>query len=240
MHRQSRPFPELLLAPIKSHQNWTNCVKWSSLKHIKNLPSISQIWPNGTCFYVRADESSMIDSFRVCGNFRVSVELNISIWRFKGRNFLIKKVSSYRIFEWPFFVKKREWRIRRFCSLMLTLSGNFSLQSNSRNMQPSLNFWLGWILNILLFILKKCQKSYKTNSHWSIKPQEPVRTQKPRTDFKLLYECLDNLSVLKLNDDSIDSHYFFKFLKSNPNLKNLTLKGLHLGYRVSVFNMKSV
>ena len=31
--------------------------------------------------------------------------------------------------------------------------------------------------------------------------------------------------VIQLNDDSIGSHYFFELRKSNPNFKNLTLKG---------------
>ena len=92
IRRRTRPSPELLLVRMKSHQNWSNYVKTPSLKHIKNLPSISEIWPSRSCFSVWSDESSMIDSFRVCGNFRVNVELNISIWRFKGRNSTDKNV----------------------------------------------------------------------------------------------------------------------------------------------------
>ena len=85
--------------------------------------------------------------------------------------------------------------------------------------------------NILLFILTK---NVKNLTKLILIGQSNRANQKsqsePRTlgaDFKLLSDCLNNLRVLKLNDDSIDSHYFFKFLKSNPNLKNLTLKGLH-------------
>ena len=128
MHHQTRPSPELLLARMKSNQNLTTYVKTSSLKHIKNLPSNFQIWPSRRCFCVRADESSMIDSFRVCGNFRVNVELNIyQNDDSKGGILLIKTVSSYRILEKPFFMKnkKREWRIRRFCSLIVNASGKF-------------------------------------------------------------------------------------------------------------------
>ena len=82
--------------------------------------------------------------------------------------------------------------------------------------------------NILLFILTK---NVKNLTKLILIGQSNRKSQsEPRSlgaDFKLLSECLNNLRVLKLNDDSIDSHYFFKFLKSNPNLKNLTLKGLH-------------
>ena len=85
--------------------------------------------------------------------------------------------------------------------------------------------------NILLFILTKNVKNLTKliligQSNRAIQKSQ----SEPRTlgaDFKLLSDCLNNLRVLKLNDDSIDSHYFFKFLKSNPNLKILTLKGLH-------------
>ena len=84
--------------------------------------------------------------------------INMTIQR---EEFSDKKVSSYRIFWMAILREKREWRIRRFCSLMLKLSGNFSLQSNSRNMQPSLNVWLSWIFDILLFILKNVKKLTK-------------------------------------------------------------------------------
>jgi len=81
--------------------------------------------------------------------------------------------------------------------------------------------------NILLFILTK---NVKNLTKLILIGQSTKSQSEPRTlgaDFKLLSDCLNNLRVLKLNDDSIDSHYFFKFLESNPNLKNLTLKGLH-------------
>ena len=82
--------------------------------------------------------------------------------------------------------------------------------------------------NILLFILTK---NVKNLTKLILIGQSDRKSQsEPKSlgaDFKLLSDCLNNLRVLKLNDDSIDSHYFFKFLKSNPNLKNLTLKGLH-------------
>ena len=81
--------------------------------------------------------------------------------------------------------------------------------------------------NILLFILTKNVKNLTKLILIGPSKASQSEGRKLGADFKLLADCLNNLRVLKLNDDSIDSHYFFKFLKSNPNLKNLTLKGLY-------------
>ena len=85
--------------------------------------------------------------------------------------------------------------------------------------------------NILLFILTKNVKNLTKliliSPNTTGQSEGGKNSKSLGADFKLLAECLNNLRVLKLNDDSIDSHYFFKFLKLNPNLKNLTLKGLH-------------